>query len=110
MRPHAFGLAAAAVLVAVAPARADDPAATVVTLQVGEATPVGPAPVRQLICDDGNVVEVVDAGTGPALRARAPGTTLCSFVDSLSVRRVYRITVREVAPDEPGDAPRKPHG
>ncbi len=84
-------------------ARADDPGVVPITLTVGQAVPLGPAPVRNLICDDTSVVGPIDSPDGTALRGKSVGTTLCSFTDALSVRRVTRVTV--VAPPSPGSAP-----
>jgi len=105
MRTAVFVLAAA-LAVAAQPAHADDPGEVPVVLTVGAATPVGPAPVRQVICDDASVVQLLDTDQGPALKGVGPGTTLCSFVDALSMRRVYRVTV--VAVPSPGPPPPPP--
>ncbi len=75
------------------PAVADDPGVVPMTLAVGQTVPLGPAPVRNLICDDTAVVGPVDSTEGTALRGKSVGTTLCSFTDALSVRRVTRVTV-----------------
>jgi hypothetical protein len=87
-------LAAAALLIGT-PARADDPAVIPIDVLVGESVPIGPPPIRNLVCDDASLVKPVEVGGAPALRGLAPGTTLCSYTDSLSVRRTCRITVRD---------------
>ncbi len=88
------------------PARADDPGVIPLTVDVGQVVPLGPAPVRNLICDDPAVVAPVDSPEGTALRGKSVGTTLCSFTDALSVRRVTRVTV--VQPPSPGSTPGAP--
>jgi hypothetical protein len=95
---------------AAGPAAAADPGERQLTVEVGSAAPVGPAPVRNLICDDGSVVAPVDTPMGTALEGRRPGTTLCSFTDATSVRRVYRVTVVPPPPGAPdgGAGPRGP--
>jgi hypothetical protein len=87
----------ASALLAGAAARADDPAVIPLEVQVGESVPIGPPPIRNLVCDDASLVKPVDVGGAPALRGLAPGTTLCSYTDSLSVRRTCRITVRDAS-------------
>jgi hypothetical protein len=84
-------------------ARADDPGVVPLTLAVGQTVPLGPAPIRNLICDDTAVVGPVDSPDGTALRGKTVGTTLCSFTDAFSVRRVTRVTV--VPSTGPGSAP-----
>ena len=103
MRPVALALAVSAAL-PIPAARAQDPGEIALTLAVGDTAPVGPPPVRQVICDDGSVVAVVDTPQGPALQGTSPGQTLCSFLDVQSVRRVYRVTVLP----RPGAAPPPP--
>ena len=95
-----FRVAALAAALAASPAGAADPGELQLAVEVGSAAPVGPAPVRNLICDDGSVVQAVDTAMGPALKGVRPGRTLCSFLDATSVRRVYRVTV--VAPPPGG--------
>jgi hypothetical protein len=87
-------LAASALLFGSA-ARADDPAVIALEVQVGESVAIGPPPIRNLVCDDASLVKPVDVGGAPALKGLAAGTTLCSYTDSLSVRRTCRITVRD---------------
>ncbi|HVP66753.1 MAG TPA: hypothetical protein VMT17_05765 [Anaeromyxobacteraceae bacterium] len=103
MRALALALAVSATLPWVV-ARGDDPGEVAVTIGVGDTLPIGPPPVRQVICDDGSVVALVDTLDGPALKGAAPGQTLCSFLDVQSVRRVYRVTVV----GKPGAAPPPP--
>lgn len=87
-------LAAAALLLGTV-ARGDDPAVIPLEVQVGESVAIGPPPIRNLVCDDGALVKPVDVGGAPALKGLAPGTTLCSYTDALSVRRTCRVTVRD---------------
>jgi hypothetical protein len=97
-RPVGFPLVlAACALLLGSVARADDPAVIQLEVQVGESVPVGPPPIRNLVCDDATLVKPVDVGGAPALKGLAAGTTLCSFTDSLSVRRTCRITVRDAS-------------
>ncbi len=101
-RSLVLAVSAAVALAAAGSARADDPAIVPVEIDVGGAAPIGPPPVRNLVCDDASIVAPVDVGGAPALKGLRPGTTLCSFVDTLSVRRVYRIVVK--APQDGGPA------
>jgi hypothetical protein len=82
-----------------APARADDPAVVQVRLAVGETVPLGPAPVRNLICDDASLIDVVDTPAGAGLRGKAAGATLCSFTDATSIRKTCRVTIVAAGPD-----------
>jgi hypothetical protein len=100
-------LLAAAALALAAPGHAQAPGATALALQVGERAPVGPAPVRNVICDDPSVVRLVDTPAGPAFQGLAPGATTCSLVDAASVRRVYRVKV-VAAPPPSGPSPGSP--
>jgi hypothetical protein len=97
-------VAAAVALAAGEGVRAQDPAEDVVALQVGEAAPVGPAPVRNVICDDPSVVRLEDGPTGPVLKGLSPGKTRCSLTDAVSVRRFYRVTVVAAPPGAPAPA------
>jgi hypothetical protein len=116
MRTTVFGTTLALAVLAALPSRAADPGGTPLTLRVGDSIAIGPAPVRQVICDDGSVVEVIETAQGPALRGRGPGSTVCSFVDALSFRQVYRVTVVEPpgggTPDDGSkdDAPHRTRG
>jgi nucleotide-binding universal stress UspA family protein len=74
-------------------ARADDPGVLSIQVTVGESTPVGPGPVRNLVCDDGSLVQLVDTSNGPVMKGLRAGTTLCSLTDVYSARRVYRVVV-----------------
>ena len=74
---------------------ADDPGVIPLRIVVGEVAPLGPGPVRNLVCDDAGLVQPTDAGGSPGLRGVHPGTTLCSVTDALSVRRTYRVRVVE---------------
>lgn len=93
MRTFILALAFTVATAAALPSPADDAGEIPVTLAVGDSVLVGPPPVRQAICDDGDVVELIDTAQGPALRGRKPGTTVCSFLNALSIRQVYRVTV-----------------
>lgn len=99
-------LAGAALSVAGAAAAADDPGVIPMEIRVGEVVPVGPGPVRNLICDSPGLVEPTDQGGSPGLRGLRAGTTLCSLTDALSIRRTYRVVVVEppAAPSQPGGA------
>jgi hypothetical protein len=92
----------AACLLAAGPALADDPGEIPLELEVGKATVVSRGPVRNLICDDGALVEATEVEGFPALRGRAAGKTICSLTDASSMRRVYRVTVVASAPGGPG--------
>jgi len=87
--------------------RADDSGEIPLTVAVGAVAPI-PGPVRQVVCDDGALVEIVDTGQGPGFKGLKPGTTLCSLVDPVSYRRVYRVTVvasPAPPPPPPGGSP-----
>ena len=88
-------LAVASLVVAGTAGAADDPGVIPLQIVVGEVAPVGPGPVRNLICDDASLVQPTDAGGSPGLRGVRAGTTLCSLTDALSTRRTYRIVVVE---------------
>lgn len=93
-RPVAVSVVAGAlVLVAGVAGAADEPGVIRLSIRVGESAPIGPGPVRNLICDDAGLVQPTDAGGAPALRGVRAGTTLCSVTDALSVRRTYRVVV-----------------
>ncbi len=93
LRPVLLGLAAGLLVAAVPAAGADDPAVIRLTIVVGDVAPVGPGPVRNLICDDAGLVEPTDVGGSPGLRGLRAGSTLCSLTDALSIRRTYRVVV-----------------
>ncbi len=97
-------MAVGLLLVAGGAGAADDPGVIPLTVNVGESVPVGPGPVRNLICDDPGLVQPVDAADGPSLLGVRAGTTLCSVTDALSVRRTYRVVVVEAgrSPPQPG--------
>jgi hypothetical protein len=97
-------LAAASILVAGSAVAADDPGVIPLQVAVGEVAPLGPGPVRSLVCDDASLVQPTDGGGSPGLRGVRAGTTLCSVTDALSIRRTYRVVVVEAggAPSQPG--------
>ena len=95
-------LAGAALSVAGAAAAADDPGVIPMPIRVGEVVPVGPGPVRNLICDSPGLVEPTDEGGTPGLRGLRAGTTLCSLTDALSIRRTYRVVVAAAASSKSG--------
>jgi hypothetical protein len=97
--------AAVSALALAAPAWAEDLAEIPIALQVGDAAPVGPAPVRNAICDDPSVVRLEDGPMGPVLRGLSPGKTRCSLTDAVSVRRFYRVTVVPAPPGTPASSP-----
>lgn len=92
---NALRLLAATVLLCAASARADDPGIVPLELVVGEPVVVSQGPVRGLLCDDGSLVEATEVKGLPALVGRRPGRTLCSLTNAVSLRVVYRVTVRE---------------
>ena len=93
-RPVTVTVLAGILLLGAGAARAaDDPGVIPLSIRVGETAPIGPGPVRNLVCDDAGLVQPTDAGGGPALRGVRAGTTLCSVTDALSVRRTYRVVV-----------------
>jgi len=101
MRIATWSFAAGALafaLLTASKAAAADPGEIPLTVAVGALAPVGPGPVRQVICDDGGIVEIVDTDQGPAMRGLRPGKTVCSLIDAMSVRRVYRVTVASPPP------------
>jgi hypothetical protein len=99
-------LAAASLVVAGTAVAADDPGVIPLQIGVGEVAPVGPGPVRSLVCDDASLVQPTDAGGSPGLRGLRAGTTLCSVTDALSIRRTYRVVVVEAggSTSKPGGA------
>jgi hypothetical protein len=99
-------LAGVALFLAGAAAAADDPGVIPMQIVVGEIVPVGPGPVRNLICDSPGLVEPTDQGGSPGLRGVSVGTTLCSLTDALSIRRTYRVVVvaTPAASSQPGGA------
>jgi hypothetical protein len=104
-RPVALAtLAAASILVAGIAVAADDPGVIPLQIVVGEVAPVGPGPVRSLVCDDPGLVQPTDQDGSPGLRGVRAGTTLCSLTNALSVRRTYRVVVVEAggSPSQPG--------
>ncbi len=108
-RLRSVGMAslAGAVLSFAGPATAaDDPGVIPMEIRVGDVVPVGPGPVRNLICDSPGLVEPTDQGGSPGLRGLRAGTTLCSLTDALSIRRTYRVVVvvPPAASSQPGGA------
>jgi hypothetical protein len=88
---------------------ADDPGVIPLRIIEGESVPVGPGPVRTLICDDPSLVLPTEVDGVPAFRGVKVGTTLCSLTDVLSVRRIYRVVVVG-AGSSTGGSPSKPGG
>ncbi len=81
-------------LALLAPAvRAQDKGEIPLTLEVGKAASLCPCPVRNAMCDDPSLVEIVDEGGKTSLRGKRPGTTVCSVFTAVSTRRVYRVQV-----------------
>jgi hypothetical protein len=97
-RPVAIVLAAAAIGLAAPASGADDPGVVPFDLQVGEARKISAGPVRELICDQGGLVEPAFTDSGVVLKGLRAGTTLCSFRDVASIRTVLRVTVLAAAP------------
>jgi hypothetical protein len=109
-RPIAFAaLAGALLLLPRSGSAADDPGVIPLRIVEGESVPVGPGPVRTLICDDPSLVQPTEVDGVPAFRGIKVGTTLCSLTDVLSVRRIYRVVVVG-AGSSTGGSPSKPGG
>ncbi|MEI7705699.1 MAG: hypothetical protein WCK73_14010 [Deltaproteobacteria bacterium] len=95
------GIAAVAILAAAPPLGAkgaDDPGVSRLEILVGQEATVSGGPIRELICDDGALVSPSFTPDGVALKGLRAGTTLCSFRDAASVRKVLRVVVRESPP------------
>jgi hypothetical protein len=88
-------LSAAALLLSGVGSAADDPGVIRVEMLLGQDATISGGPIRELICDDGNLVKVEYVADGVALKGLRVGTTLCSFRDAASVRQVLRVVVRE---------------
>jgi hypothetical protein len=104
-RAIAVATLAAALLVAGRADAADDPGVMRVEIEVGQDATLSGGPVREFLCDDGSLVKLEFRENAVALKGLRPGTTLCSFRDVTSVRRVLRVVVREppaAAPSPPG--------
>jgi hypothetical protein len=97
-RPVAVVLAAGAIGLAGPASGADDPGVVPFELEVGEARKISSGPVRELICDQGGLVEPGFTDTGVVLKGLRAGTTLCSFRDAASIRTVLRVTVLAAGP------------
>ncbi|HSC35671.1 MAG TPA: hypothetical protein VLG45_10385 [Thermodesulfobacteriota bacterium] len=70
-----------------------------VELQVGEIFKVCKSgivvcPAIVSICDDPNIVTLVNTPDGLGFKGVAPGTTLCSVGTTVGPRRLFRVTVR----------------
>jgi hypothetical protein len=106
-RPVAVVLAAGAIGLAGPASGADDPGVVSFELEVGEAKRISAGPVRELICDQGGLVEPGFTDSGVVLKGLRAGTTLCSFRDAASIRTVLRVTVFATtpAPSPPKGAP-----
>ncbi len=99
LRSLLLGLA----LALLAPAAlAEDRGEIPLTLEVGKTASLCPCPVRNAMCDDPSLVEIVDEGGKTSLRGKRPGTTVCSVFTPVSTRRVYRV---KVEPPGGGDKP-----
>lgn len=95
-------------LVAGTAVAADDPGVIRVEMLVGEDATVSGGPIRNFMCDDGSLVKLEFLENAVVLKALRAGTTLCSFRDVASVRKVVRVVVRDPAaapsaPAQPGD-------
>jgi hypothetical protein len=78
---------------------ADEPRfETQLELRTGETTIVTPGPVRNVLCDRGDVVERVATERGNGFRALAPGETTCSLVTADGERRTFHVKVLEKRP------------
>lgn len=51
-------------------------------------------PAKFPICDDPQIVQLVDTPDGLGFKAIAPGTTLCSAQSLNKLRRVFRILIK----------------
>jgi hypothetical protein len=74
---------------------ADDPGVMKLVLLVGEDATISGGPVREFLCDDGTLVKLAFVENGVAMKGLRAGSTLCSYRDVASVRRVVRVTVLE---------------
>jgi hypothetical protein len=86
---------------------ADDPGVIQVDIIVGQDATVSGGPIREFLCDDGNLVKLEFIENGVAMKGLRAGTTLCSFRDIASVRRVVRVVVRD-PPAAPAATPPQP--
>lgn len=110
-RPIAVSVVAGALLLGAGSAgAADDPGVIRLELFVGEDAGVSSGPVREFLCDDGGLVKLEFQANGVALRGLRAGTTICSFRDAASVRRVLRVVVRDGASPAGGTAPQPDSG
>ncbi len=91
---------ALALLAPAAPAQ--DKGEIPLTLEVGKSASLCPCPVRNAMCDDLSIVEIIDEGGKASLRGKRAGTTVCSVFTAASTRRVYRV---KVEPPGGGDRP-----
>ena len=93
-------------LAAVQASSAEEPRfETQLELRVGETAIVTPGPVRNVLCDRGDVVERVATEQGNGFRGLAPGETTCTLVTADSVRRTFHVKVLEKKKPGPGGAP-----
>jgi hypothetical protein len=94
-------------LLAVAPAASPEEPRyeTRIQLRVGETTIVTPGPVRNVLCERGDVVERVATEQGNGFRGLAPGETTCTLVTADSVRRTFHLKVVEEKKPGPGGVP-----
>jgi hypothetical protein len=76
-------------------------------LRVGETAIVTAGPVRNVLCDRGDVVERVATEQGNGFRGLAPGETTCTLVTADSVRRTFHMKVLEKKKPGPGEVPGK---
>ncbi len=99
-------VAAAALLVAGTAIAADDPGVIRVEMLVGEEATVSGGPIRNFMCDDGTLVKLEFLENSVAMKGLRAGTTLCSFRDVASVRKVVRVVVLDpaAAPSAPAQS------
>jgi hypothetical protein len=94
-----FALAAALAVAPLAGAAVpDDPGVIKLEIWVGQDASISGGPIREFMCDDGNLVRLEFVDDGVAMRGLRPGTTLCSYRDAASMRRVVRVIVRQPPP------------
>ncbi len=95
----AAALAAAPLAATAAP---DEPGVIKLEIWVGQDASISGGPVREFMCDDGTLVRLEFIEGGVAMKGLKPGTTLCSYRDAASMRRVVRVIVRQPPPRPPG--------
>jgi hypothetical protein len=94
-----FALAAALAASPLAGAAApDEPGVIKLEIWVGQDASISGGPVREFMCDDGTLVRLEFVDDGVAMKGLRPGTTLCSYRDAASMKRIVRVIVRQPPP------------